>query len=259
MCHTRRRYKVRAMRLAIAASIVMAAAVLTAAEVFHFSYVKSQRESPWDHSLSNVRKLFHVSCLTEPPQAHRLCRVPPLFILSGRLLIHSETPRSSWAEMKPETWNATAAVLPSAGCQHTTWANHLFEIYSEMFQDVLKRFPTQQEFIFIEDDAFLVDKERFRREACWWSLIHIGRGQQKSLFYSFFNPEPNHSNRWSRCFYQWGTQAFLANRQLMRSVIRAPAQSRCRLPIDMFIASIGPWYASQHKIVEHGTLKSLRG
>ena len=56
----------------------------------------------------------------------------------------------------------------------------------------------------------------------------------------------------SSCLYEYGTNGFYATRQFLTKYIEiSDANILCRLGIDMYIASIGPWYSTTNDIIAH--------
>lgn len=53
------------------------------------------------------------------------------------------------------------------------------------------------------------------------------------------------------CYYVFGTQAFYISRQLMAQTAGESLRTTCRMPIDLYFASIGPWPTVDTRLVEH--------
>jgi hypothetical protein len=241
------------------ASVALAAVFVWTLEWRHLKFVRSEERAPWDLELSHFKWKFYTRCPKQPPPISTTCDLPKLFVLCGRPAAESAETRATWDWLEPEVWNFTTSLAklhPSQGCQRATWKNQLHGAYREMFQDVLAKFP-QNGFLFVEDDVSLVDRQRFQQEACRWARQGNTVGRNKALFYSFFKTS-NDLSKSPYCFYNYGTQAFYATRKLMTAVVQAPTRTRCRMPIDVYIHSIGPWYATQFTIIRHGSLESTK-
>ena len=51
--------------------------------------------------------------------------------------------------------------------------------------------------------------------------------------------------------YEWGTQTFYIRRRQAEKFAAVDKFVYCRLPIDMYIATLGPWFSSTSDVVEH--------
>ena len=61
----------------------------------------------------------------------------------------------------------------------------------------------------------------------------------------FYFPQGN------SCTYEHGTLAFYLTRAMAEKLEGVDKWVYCRLPIDMYIATLGPWFASTSNVVEH--------
>ena len=53
------------------------------------------------------------------------------------------------------------------------------------------------------------------------------------------------------CYNVWGTQACVIARGLKQQITNLDPRTSCRLEIDLYLQSIGPWPVTQHELVEH--------
>ncbi|GLE10691.1 hypothetical protein PINS_up022908 [Pythium insidiosum] len=150
-----------------------------------------------------------------------------------------------WRPRVLDTTRLSAELLPvaRAECPARPWAYRLFRIYERVFQELLAEFPTTPEFVLLEDDAILNASDdgvqRFAAEIC--------RAQRQTLdFFSLYRAEKQRA-----CIYHSGTVAFFVSRRMMQHLVDASSTSKCRLPIDLFVATSGPWFATEEDIVLH--------
>jgi hypothetical protein len=224
--------------------------VLLVLQIAYLTNVDQERRTTWDFKLSNLQKHFYAPCPLAPlPQS---CQLPKIFILSGRAEIELDPVNAeSWRSLEPTVKNTSALgqeLNVVLGCQNTSWENRLFEIYRVVFQEVLAGAPEDAGFVFAEDDVKLINANALATHVCWWSSRR--RGVEGRTFYSLFRPE---SQPGADCWYVWGTQAFYASREFMEAIVQLSYRTSCRMPIDRYIASIGPWYVPQTSIVEHNS------
>ena len=106
--------------------------------------------------------------------------------------------------------------------------------------DVLATYPGEKDIIFVEDDALLLDPNLLIIETCM--VKHYTH-----QIYSFFRT----SRQKNTCIYQYGTVAFYASRKFIEDLTKLDLTTICRLPIDMYIAANGPWYATKSYMVKH--------
>lgn len=137
-------------------------------------------------------------------------------------------------------------------CRKIKWEQRLFYVYQRVFSDLLIKYPTDDGFIIVEDDAVLLNPNVFAEEACH---AHY---QQKFQFYSLYKSPLQQHTRFSfrrnssSCTYRHGTVAFYIQRHLMEQIVSEHRRSMfCRFPIDMYISKLGPWYATRREVVGH--------
>ena len=92
--------------------------------------------------------------------------------------------------------------------------------------------------MFVEDDARLQDWDQLQQEIC------MAEGHQ---FYSFFKTP----KQGSTCIYEHGTVAFYMQRVRMQQIIEATDRTACAYPIDEYMNTLGPWYATKQPVVAH--------
>lgn len=143
-------------------------------------------------------------------------------------------------------------------CRKMKWEHRLFAVYQTIFSHLLATYPNDTGFVIIEDDAVLMSPYEFVEEVC-----HAHNKQME--FYSLYR-SPSQWKGKSRspsCIYVHGTVAFYIQRSLMEVVVRERRRDWfCRFPIDLYILSMGPWYASTREIVGHldtGRVGSIEG
>ena len=136
-------------------------------------------------------------------------------------------------------------------CRKIKWEQRLFYVYQRVFSDLLIKYPTDDGFIIVEDDAVLLNPNVFAEEACH---AHHQKFQFYSLYksplqqYTLFSFRRNSSS----CTYRHGTVAFYIQRHLMEQIVNEHRRSMfCRFPIDMYISKLGPWYATRREVVGH--------
>jgi hypothetical protein len=251
----RRASRLRAGIIALALSVLVGLCVLLhtctqrAIRRTVYTYQETNGEEDFDATL--IKRKFMPSCPRKSAQAQRLgssCSMPRFFVLRGR------EPEEimpgvveSWASFQPEiiyTRHTSEQLSDVPGCMKGTWEQRLFAVYLTVFGDVLRRFPDERAFVFLEDDALLLDADAFQKELCWQVQ---NASTHRKHFFSFYRTAPPGAG----CFYHWGTQAFLMNRAFLEYMMRLPSQTWCRFPIDIFINTIGPWYMAESAIVEH--------
>lgn len=210
--------------------------------------IEFEAEGPLDHAISNSLKSFYNLKCPNVGIDLGCTKRPKVYIINGRP--DAERPKAAndtWSSLpndwqveivKTESYLKAVKAQPSP-CYRPRWRSNLFRVYQLIFADILERFPEDKGFIFVEDDAELVDLGVFEREVC-----HVQA--EGWPFYSFFLT----SSQRGRCLYEHGTVTFYATADFLRR-LRNETDEVCRLPIDMFISSIGPWYATKELIVKH--------
>ena len=184
------------------------------------------------------------------------CALPPIFMLSGR----TESERN---RLTRNSWNGTFAPAKvvdglsypaserkrdrSAACRlrgsDSSFRYRLFDTYRWMFEAALLESGGADTettngggFVFVEDDAELIDRRGFSRDVC-------AAASDGLSFFSLFG-----SGSSGGCSYMHGTVAFYASRSFMEKIVHTGRRSdhdvACRLPIDLYIASLGPWAQS---------------
>lgn len=127
--------------------------------------------------------------------------MPRMLMLSARPRLNKERFNSalSWSAQKIEIINTTALTRDyvNTHCDRITFGNRLFYIYREVFKQVLIKHPEDMDFIFLEDDAVLLDAAALKSETC-----HARANGLK--FYSLFRTKPQGKS----CVYEFGMVAF---------------------------------------------------
>ena len=174
--------------------------------------------------------------------------LPSIIMLNARPMEARLNSSQSWEGEDMFVINTTN-LGRSLICAESSFFNILFQIYIEIFETVLKQYPEQEDFIFLEDDAELLDKEQMQVETC---LARANRFQ----FYSLFLTEEQGNS----CFYQRGTVAFYVNRNLIQTLLDDVKINNkfCFIPIDMYIAMHGPWFATRKNIIKHNSKRFKR-
>ena len=79
----------------------------------------------------------------------------------------------------------------NAECSKTDTQNpkfhfqRIFYVYKEVFRSILEKYSHDKEFIFIEDDAMIVDFHKFHSEVCSARMNNL-------QFYSFYGVRSGH-------------------------------------------------------------------
>lgn len=213
---------------------------------WNHSFVLSQQEAPLDHIYVTIQKPWQ-TCIpatvmktTTPPDNLASIEVP-FYMISAR-------PRG---QVQPilKTWQASfqielvathnvSSTYRNTKCLELTFKSRLFAVYQHILAWALRMNPDASHFVIIEDDTRLLDGLGLLDELQW----AVG---QNLDYYSF------HSTNSKSCLYEWGTQAQVFSRLLMRRILDVDDTTFCRLPIDMYIAQQGPWYVTQRPLVQH--------
>lgn len=82
----------------------------------------------------------------------------------------------------------------------------IFSAYQQVFKDIL-HFNSDTFFVFVEDDALLLDSKEFRNEICMAK-------HNEFQFYSLWDAPANHRT----CFYYYSTTAFIISRMYMEKL-----------------------------------------
>ena len=232
---------------------VTTVALVIQAQIWRFEATQTRGGADWDWY--TLRLKLSPQCPTQKPPTAMLppaaCTPPPIYVLEGR--DHSDVnPQhaASWLPLKPrriDVHTLSLALKAIPGCHPFTWENRLFTIYRHVFAQALQEFPNEAAFVFVEDDVRLTDPDKLRRELCWQVEQEVAH-HRSHYFFSFFRDRagPEHG-----CIYYYGTQAFLANRAMLEHLISLPPKTLCRMPIDLYIKKLGPWYVPDEQYVLH--------
>ena len=230
------------LKLCIFLLMILTLSSLTYLWSLHVDFVDKQKESPFDHwKTTLLNPLFQLRCPVS--QGTSNCSSPKIFMISAR---PEHQRRSSWESWKNhgvnmiDTKRISDLITDNSICKKQTWSNRLFSIYQKVFRDVLKKYTEDKDFIFVEDDVVLVDLREIMAEICMAQKLEFG-------FYSFYKPQSQKS-----CLYHHGTLCFYISRSYLEHLAKYVDQRDfCRLPIDIYIASSGPWYSTTKIIVKH--------
>jgi len=149
-------------------------------------------------------------------------------------------------------------------CRKLKWEHRLFAVYQTVFSRLLSKYPHEDGFVFVEDDAVLMNPRAFVQEVCHAQNHHRhddhhDNDNDKFGFYSLYRsplqwkgsstpPPPTTTS----CMYLHGTVAFYIQRHIMESIANERRREMfCRFPIDMYISKMGPWYATRREVVGH--------
>ena len=218
----------------------------------HMTYVRRQTESPFDHLSSTLLKPYYTfKCPRLSDDAVFNCSLPKIFMISARPDAARRPAQMSWKDEDIElidTKEISRLITDNSVCSKRTWSNRLFSIYQRVFRDILKKHSHDEGFIFIEDDILLLDSKSFRAEACMAQ-------NSKLQFYSFYKPTSQQS-----CLYHHGTLCFYVNREFLEHLaMSVPVRELCRLPVDIYLASTGPWFSTLKMIVKHNATERFFG
>ena len=216
--------------------------------------VCNKNECPFHHLKSNLVKPFYKLHCPETSKWSKVNRehdentscsnLPSIVMLNARPIEDRLNSSISWEGQDLFLVNTTNLGRSNLVCTISSWSNILFQIYLEIFDTVLKQYPEQDDFIFLEDDAELMDKDQMHVETC----LARANGFQ---FYSLYLTEEQGNS----CIYQRGTVAFYANRQFIKTLLADVKVDNkfCYIPIDMYIAMQGPWYSTRKNIIKHNS------
>jgi len=226
---------------------MLALSALATLAVLHRRAQINERQSPLDFVKASMLAPFYaMQCPASSSAMSASCPMPRVFMISARPEDDGRRIRSrlSWASRFDMTIiNTTAPSLEynrRSKCRTITFSNRLFYAYQSVLRTVLANY-SDPGFIFLEDDVVLADAESFRKEAC-------RAAEDRRPFYSLWRALPVSQ---PTCIYAHGTCAFYINKGMMQQLIAAPRDVQCRLPIDIYIASTGPWYSTQEQCVTH--------
>lgn len=207
------------------------------------SYVIQSSEAPLDHLTSTLWKPYyqHVLGCPDMEQSIHPTTSIPFYMLSARPKHLVDPVLATYQKhFNVSLYNTTKLSRDYTNhCQTPTFKSRLFGVYQVFLRDILADYV-----VTVEDDVKLLNGEQFQRELS----IAIANGYE---YYSFTKNAKN-------CIYQFGTTAQLWSRTFIeRRILQAPNDIVCRLPIDMYIAQLGPWYVTQHQLVQHVGTKRL--
>ena len=216
------------------------------------SYVIQSLEAPLDHLTSTLWKPYYQHVLGCPDMEQRQQQAIlqsttsiPFYMLSARPKHLVDPVLATYQQhFNVSLYNTTQLSRDYINhCQSPTFKSRLFGVYQIFLRDILATADSDY-IVTVEDDVKLLDGEQFLRELS----IAIANGYE---YYSF-------TKNAKSCIYQFGTTAQLWSRTFIeRSILQAPNGIVCRLPIDMYIAQQGPWYVTQHQLVQHVGTKRL--
>lgn len=248
---TTRRTRRLGNRYTIVGSLFFIGFISTAFKIYQLQliHVENESESPFDHAISMMLKPYYrIQC----PKVSTHFRQNPVdcrLASTKMIMLNARDKRPedsvvSWNNVSSlELYNTsklteTYSVLPE--CKTNTWRSRLFAIYRHVFRDILTRYPNESEFLIFEDDAILHDQRQMERETCMAIT-------NKLDFYSFYTTP----TQGEACTYEYGTVGFFASRAFIQRLADVDQKSFCRLGIDIYIASIGPWFASVQSTIQH--------
>eukprot|EP00122_Pirum_gemmata_P004064 Pgem_evm1s3686 len=150
----------------------------------------------------------------------------------------------TWADKDVEIVDSKAIsleIIEQDVCKPQQLLHHnlVMNTFVEVFKRMLVKYPNDQSFIFLEDDAMCLDYNQFKKELCVAQDLKLS-------FYSFYKVSTE-----SSCLYEWGLQSFYITRQLTMKFANSNKAIRCRMENDMLISSWGPFYATTNYIVGH--------
>jgi len=218
---------------------------------YNQAFKLTEDEAPLDHLRSLFLKPFYA--MTCPKYVPIKCdKTTPTFLVHGRPSDEQfQLVWKSWRESIQDisiidTYNMSLSYR-NTKCHYFQWHQRLFHVYQLVFDHVLSKHsqPKNQGFVFIEDDVLLLNSTLFYDQLCI---------AQQYEFYSFYETESYNERVSSSCLYHHGTPSFYITRSLMEKLIHdVSVDSFCRLPVDMYIATLGPWYKVSMKetIVQH--------
>lgn len=243
--HPRSHRRTRRFQWILAISLLaLSAWILHRLQQWNQRFVSKELEAPFDHIRSTLLKpVYSYSCPSSADvQQSPICTLPKIIMVSARPSEQVKPVVESWtkegfAVEVVSTTNLSAHYV-NQRCQKESWKSRLFGIYHAVIAQVLQQDASLQYLVTLEDDVVLQDGRLFRQELCYALQQQVG-------FYSF------HRTQTTSCIYQWGTQAQVWSRDMLERTLRVDHDTYCRLPIDMYVAQQGPWYATQQDLVRH--------
>jgi hypothetical protein len=215
--------------------------------MWHEGFVRDERESPLDHWATAVKKPFYgLLCPSIPNQATNLSADVPTFMISARPYNQVDYVLHSWTDagLPVQLVNTTEWSLSyvNTKCRRQTFGSRLFAVYQRLLQEVLlfNRTMESSHVVVLEDDTLLKDADGLRREINWAISHNVD-------YYSLY-ATPNSES----CIYSYGTNAQVMSRRFAARLVQdVDPISFCRLPIDIWISTHGPFYVTERQLVEH--------
>lgn len=213
---------------------------------WHEGFVREERESPLDHWASAVQQpAYGLFCPKIPNQATTSSTEVPMLMISARPYEQVDHVLHSWTDagLPVQLVNTTEWSLSyvNTKCRRQTFGSRLFAVYQRLFQEVLlNRTMDSSHVVVLEDDTLLKDGDALRKEITWAVSHNVD-------YYSLY-ATPNSKS----CVYSHGTVAQVISRRFAARLVRdVDPVSFCRLPIDLWISTHGPFYVTVHQLVEH--------
>jgi hypothetical protein len=213
--------------------------------MWHEGFVLEERESPLDHWAAAVQKpVYGLFCPSIPNQATNSSTEVPMFMISARPYDQVDHVLRSWTDagflVKLVNTTEWSLSYVNTKCRRQTFGSRLFAVYQRLFQEVLLNHTTGSHVVVLEDDALLRNGDALRREISWAISHNVD-------YYSLY-AAPNSKS----CIYSHGTVAQVISRRFAAQLVRdVDPVSFCRLPIDLWISTHGPFYVTVHQLVEH--------
>lgn len=224
-------------------------------------YVLEELEAPLDHMWAVLQKPFYAhSCpvmsVHDESEAtmdtdRQMVDTVPFVMISARSKDLVDLILASWQQPQQSPYTPfkvhvfdthnISRTYQNMRCQKEAFKLRLFAVYQHAMKWMLQEWPRQSHFVMVEDDVKLLDPQGLRAELQW--ALHNDVG-----YYSFFAAG---SQSPSSCLYNFGAHAQVFSRRIMEQVLEADTDSFCRIPIDMFVARLGPWYVTKHPLVQH--------
>ena len=219
---------------------------------YNEAYKRIEDEAPFDHTYSVLLKPFYrLSCPMNNIDKN-CAQSRPIYLIHAR---PSDTQFLRVLDSWRKSFNKEISIINTYNmslsyhntkCLHFHWHQRLFYVYQQVFAQVLQDhedispLSDNKGFIFIEDDVLLRNSTSFSNHLCI---------AQQYEFYSFFDTD------YTTCLYQYGSPAFYIKQSLMKKIVNDISTDLfCRLPFDMYIASMGPWYKVSSRdgvVVQH--------
>ena len=209
---------------------------------WNLTRVLEEDEAPLDHLAAILQKpLYALNCPIIRETDDRTLKMPPAVMISARPKEQVAFALATWQRyfnlsvIRTDSFSSTYI---NTRCRKTAWKARLFAVYQHVFQQMISQYPADWLFLVVEDDVLLIDGPGTHRELSWVL-------QHNVEFYSFL---PTQSDS---CIFQYGTNAMAISKKVMVQLIEADVDTFCRLPIDMAIARVGPWYVTMKNLTQH--------